>query len=264
MGENEPHAGFSRQMRNGQNGAVEKMKKTIAISVSALALLAPAAQANAADVYNTPGAGAYKDGPVYAPVSWAGFYAGVNGGYGWSPYTDKLAYSSFLGLSPAGGFGGGQIGYNFQGVIHPGAVLGLEADIQGSGIGDAQTLQAYKFKSNLDWFGTVRARVGVTEGAWLLYVTGGFAFGGINNEVFLSPQDILKSAATATGYVLGGGLEHKFSPAWSLKAEYQYLDLGKRDPFGLGPHYYKIDEDAFHTVRVGLNYHVLPGYEPLK
>ena len=34
---------------------------------------------------------------------------------------------------------------------------------------------------------------------------------------------------TATGYVLGGGIEYKFSPSWSLKAEYQYLNFGKND-----------------------------------
>jgi outer membrane immunogenic protein len=69
--------------------------------------------------------------------------------------------------------------------------------------------------------------------------------------------------------VLGGGWEYKFSPAWSAKAEYQYINLGKNDPVavnGTTPFsLFGVDrDDAFHTVRVGLNYHLLPGYEPLK
>jgi opacity protein-like surface antigen len=31
---------------------------------------------------------------------------------------------------------------------------------------------------------------------------------------------------TKTGFVLGGGLEHAINSAWSIKAEYQYIDLG--------------------------------------
>jgi len=113
------------------------MKNKIAISASVLALLA-AAQANAADVYNAPAG--YKDGPAYAGTNWAGFYAGINGGYGWAGNkqfvdTDPNSYPS-SGLSPRGGFGGGQIGYNWQGLFHPNLVASIEADIQGSGIGD--------------------------------------------------------------------------------------------------------------------------------
>jgi opacity protein-like surface antigen len=31
--------------------------------------------------------------------------------------------------------------------------------------------------------------------------------------------------AVTTGYVLGGGLEYRFSPSWSIKTEYQYLNF---------------------------------------
>ena len=47
--------------------------------------------------------------------------------------------------------GGGQIGYNWQ--VHPNWVLGIEADIQGSGAED--TFAAYKFSN--PWFGTCAA-----------------------------------------------------------------------------------------------------------
>jgi outer membrane immunogenic protein len=229
------------------------------------------ASANAADMYRAPEAGGYKDGPAYVTVNWAGFYAGVNGGGAWSQEDDQLANSraAFGGLSPNGGFGGGQIGYNWQGVWHPHLVLGIEADIQGAGIDDKATIGAVTWASNLDYFGTVRGRIGYAMDSTLVYFTGGFAYGGVKNEV-TAPGADFKSDGTATGYVLGGGVEYKFTPAWSAKVEYQYINLGKNDPTFGGLAFTSsavggVDrDDAYHTVRLGLNYHFVPGYEPLK
>ncbi|HET7086436.1 MAG TPA: hypothetical protein VFI23_16805, partial [Rhizomicrobium sp.] len=65
--------------------------------------------------------GGYKGAPpppyVVVPL-WNGFYAGVNGGGG------ESASNGFL--SPSGGFGGGQIGYNWQGIWYPNLVLSLQ------------------------------------------------------------------------------------------------------------------------------------------
>lgn len=215
------------------------------------------ASANAADMYRAPeGPGGYKDGPGYVAVNWAGFYAGVNGGYGWSANTDFL--------DPTGGFGGGQIGYNWQGMWHPHLVLGVEADFEGADISDSMSAARTSAKSELDWFGTVRGRVGYAMDRALVYATGGFAYGSVKNSGCLG--GLCGSASeTQTGWVAGGGVEYKFAPAWSGKVEYQYIDLDASSlsgagPLGLGNE----DRSQFSTVRVGLNYHVLPGYEPLK
>jgi hypothetical protein len=40
----------------------------------------------------------------------------------------------------------------------------------------------------------------------LVYATGGFAYGGIKNEVDLL-GGIFKNTTTATGYTVGGGIE---------------------------------------------------------
>lgn len=175
----------------------------------------------------------------------------------------------FHGLSPEGGFGGGQIGYNWQGIWHPHLVLGIEADIQGAGIEDKGTDGVLNYKSSLDWFGTVRGRIGYAADRALVYFTGGFAYGGVRNSVSNAGVDYSFSG-TATGYVLGGGLEYKITPAWSVKAEYQYINLGKNDPVSAGGFAFTslptttLDDDAYHTVRVGLNYHFGQGFEPLK
>ncbi len=246
-------------------------------------------QANAADLSGYGGGySGYKDGPAYAPTNiWSGFYAGVNGGYGWRQSSDQFAYPAgvsltgvpfpaFDGIGASGGFGGGQIGYNWQSFFGtPALVAGVETDIQGSGIGGKTVnLSNETFKTNLDWFGTVRGRLGYSSSNALLYFTGGFAYGGLrqHGEDNFPPLAIYQSSNTVTGYVLGGGLEYKFNPAWSLKAEYQYLDFGKHDvpissgaaPSTIQADGSKLTDDAFHTVRIGLNYWVSPAYEPLK
>jgi outer membrane immunogenic protein len=38
----------------------------------------------------------------------------------------------------------------------------------------------------------------------------------------------LQTSNTAVGWTLGGGVEWKFAPAWSLKVEYLYVDLGSQ------------------------------------
>jgi outer membrane immunogenic protein len=174
---------------------------------------------------------------------------------------------------PSGGFAGGQIGYNWQGIWRPDLVLGIEADIQGAGIDDQARDLGLLIQSRLDWFGTVRGRIGYAMNSTLLYATGGFAFGGLDKT---DRDDIVPNnfrfSSTATGYVLGGGIEHQISPAWSLKGEYQYLNFGKNDltdavfgaitlPNNGGA---KLHDDDFHTVRVGLNYHFGQRDEPMK
>jgi outer membrane immunogenic protein len=59
-----------------------------------------------------------------------------------------------------------------------------------------------------------------------------------------------------TGYTLGGGLEWAFTPTWSLKTEYLYVDLGDQTLSGSGPAgtYTSRTESDFHTARIGLNY----------
>jgi len=248
--------------------AILGMTITSAVALTSLS-------AYAADIYRPEPGGGYKDGPIYAPVtSWTGFYAGINGGYGWSANDHQLANTQdpFGGLSPEGGFGGGQIGYNLQ---RDRFVIGIETDIQGADIRDsARDAAGARFKSELNWFGTVRGRLGYAFDTSLIYFTGGFAYGDVNNRAISPGGDVFKNHDTETGYVLGGGWEYKINPAWSLKAEYQYINLGRNVPFdssgisylntAAGPVGARVEDDAFHTVRIGLNYHLHDDYVPLK
>jgi outer membrane immunogenic protein len=226
------------------------MKKSYAGLLGLMLTSAAAFSASAADL----GRGGYKDGPVYAAVDWTGFYAGINAGGGSSANNGDL--------SPSGGFGGGQIGYNWQGVLGLGSqwVLGIEADLQGAGISDNANFGLTNVENSLNWFGTVRGRIGYAFGPALVYATGGFAYGEVESKRsffgkgngFGVPFDV---AETQTGYVLGGGVEYKFNPSWSLKGEYQFISLDASDPWGAGPlGLTGGDRSEVNTFRVGLNY----------
>jgi outer membrane immunogenic protein len=281
---------------------------TRAGAVMAAALIS--AQANAADMY----ARGMKDAPVYVPAaSWTGFYLGGNGGYGWSNEDSRntatvneyvLVQCPLAGapavctdtkkgsLNPEGGFGGGQIGYNVQ--LHSSIVVGVEADIDGADIKDSTTrtlspalvaaLSGNTYTSvgasETNFLGTVRGRIGCTLGDSLIYFTGGFAYGGVKDSLAVKTgagviSGAVSKSETETGYVLGGGVEHRFSPSWSIKAEYQYVDLGETKltipaqaaPAANGAHQAlasSTNTHTYNTVRVGLNYRIAPGYEPLK
>ncbi len=213
----------------------------------------------------------YRDGPVYATVDWSGFYAGLNAGYGGSNDNQLVDPSEpFWGVSPSGGFAGGQIGYNWQ--VNPHLVLGVEADIQGSGISDSQDdPYGAHYSSDLTYFGTLRARIGYAAGAWLFYSTGGFAYGGLHK--FSNDWGPQSFDGSATGYAVGAGVEYRLTPAWSIKAEYQYLNFGGNDACGSGGCFGaevaawgngRQGDDDYNTFRIGANYHVAPAYEPLK
>lgn len=172
--------------------------------------------------------------------SWTGPYIGLNGGVGWIntnvfvtqvplvPSTPEQA-----NLSAAGATFGGQIGYNWQ---MQGLVLGAEADINwvGARAFVSQPMPGgfppnSTFTSNLHWLATIRGRVGMAMSPTLLYVTGGVAFGGLENTaVAFAGHTFTTGSETRTGWTAGGGIEHMFNPRWSMKAEVLYVDFGTR------------------------------------
>lgn len=207
--------------------------------------------------YNPPRAEPYYE-PAYAPAqsgmwNWQGLYMGVNAGYGWG--NDNAASFSGIGggvgsTNPDGWFGGGQIGYNAQ---FNSLVLGVEWDIQSADLSDSTVLSSgfTGVTSDVDWFSTLRGRIGYAAGPALLYVTGGLAFADVEFNA-MSPTASVSSSEIQTGYTVGGGIEWAFAPNWSLKSEYLYVDLGS-ETFSTPSGTYTTETD-FHTARVGLNY----------
>ena len=88
----------------------------------------------------------------------------------------------------------------------------------------------------LEWFGTFRGRGGfLFSPTMLLYATGGLAYGSLKTDITLggfTPAGVPVFAAvsgsnTRVGWTIGGGGEWKFSPNWSAKLEYLYMDIGR-------------------------------------
>jgi outer membrane immunogenic protein len=211
--------------------------------------------------------------PVFVPVpvfTWTGFYAGFNAGYGFDASSNNqptvigvngastlvlpgtTAVVAFQnGQSNDGFVGGGQIGYNYQFTPGSGVVIGVEADAQYVDFGRernrftatgplaAQQVFNPAGISGLDYFGTVRGRLGYAFDRVLFYGTGGFAYGsgggrdfGLTNR---SRDDF------QTGWAAGGGIEYALptdsflnffrSSAVTLKIEglYVNLDQGNRN-----------------------------------
>jgi outer membrane immunogenic protein len=193
---------------------------------------------------------AYKAPAYVAPIfTWTGFYAGINGGYGWGRSNWTNAIGSTGDFTVKGWLVGGTLGYNLQTGVW---VFGLEGDFDYSNIRGTETTfcAAPGCTTRNTWLGTARGRIGNSFDRWLPFVTGGAAFGNIK---MTAPTGASESK-TRAGWTLGAGVEYAFLGAWSAKLEYLYVDLGKTT---CGAGTCGLDTDVkFRTniVRLGFNY----------
>jgi outer membrane immunogenic protein len=255
------------------------MSKKLFIS-AALPALALASSALAADP------GVLYNPAAFVPVFyWTGFYLGGNLGYGWgdSASSESLSNGGGALVAPSSSFkvnginGGGQTGYNWQVTNW---VFGVEVDIQtsgqngstsfacqtdcsaikvpGGGVVPAGTAVS-NLSQRLDWFGTVRARVGMAVIPTVFaYATGGMAYGQVETGGTISGvagAGSFGSTNTNVGWTLGAGVEAPLWPYWTGKIEYLYVDLGN---FSAGPFGLPVANFSSHVtdniLRVGLNY----------
>lgn len=222
------------------------MKKTLLAGLSVVGLLA-AGSAMAADL---PSRTYQPAAPVAAvPLfTWTGFYAGVNAGYGFGDFTRD---GGILFDEADGFIAGGQIGYNYQiGQF----VVGLEGDLQYSDIsaspsGTGLALGLGGSDATINYFGTIRGRLGVAFDRALVYATGGYAFG----EAEVSIPGIGSDDNMHNGWALGAGIEYAFTNNLTAKAEYLYVDLENKN-FTPGPGVTARAGAEFSVVRAGLNY----------
>ncbi len=191
-----------------------------------------------------------------AGFSWTGFYVGLNagGGFGGDDKVGLHAGDSYLGsfgkLKSSGFLGGVQAGYNYQ--IDPNWLIGIEADFQGADISDSTSVAGVHSSSKIDWFGTVRPRIGYVYDRTLIYATGGLSYGHIKYTGAFNDMSLIDESKTRAGWVLGAGVEHAFTDHLTARLEYQYVDFGHFDAGDNGI-WAKATPD-FHSLRVALNY----------
>lgn len=110
-----------------------------------------------------------------------------------------------------------------------------KADIRDSVSAFSVTPASYTLTRELKHNGRLAARGGYAFGRTLAYGTGGFSWGRIENS-FATTNTVNvftgNGNSTATGYNLGGGIQHKLTRAISVGVEYLYTDL-KDDDFRL-------------------------------
>lgn len=250
------------------------------------------------------------DLPLKAPAApsppaftWTGCYVGLNAGWGGArnalsttvdPQSNMngtaralITYGGAAILDGDGFTGGGQVGCNWQ-IPQPQSgipvVFGVEGDfnwIDGDAsdtrnvaVGQATGLSVDDI--GMDWFATIRGRIGWAFDRILIYGTGGVAFtkldiskswswsfidgcpivGGLN-QCHVGGDNSFR-----TGFTIGGGVEWAFLEHWSTKAEYLYSDFGdvtyRTCNIGFTP---PCSQTADHKVRstlqvirVGVNY----------
>jgi outer membrane immunogenic protein len=223
-----------------------------------VALIGTAVSAQAADL--AVKAPYYKAPAIASVYDWTGFYLGVNAGVGLGrDRTQRFdaASADSLYLSPLGAIGGGQIGYNWQTNSFLGPlVLGVEADIQGADMTDNRTdVRGVQYGQKLDWFGTVRGRIGLVTGPTLSYVTAGYAYGNVNTTVVNGGVPFTFNGGRS-GWTWGSGVEAALGGNWTGKIEYLYVDLGDRTDVFAGGTQTLRSELRENIFRVGLNYRI--------
>lgn len=233
---------------------------------------------------------------------WTGAYVGVNVGYTAAKSDSDVALSGSWTSESAAlqsevvnrwsanqslddvNFGG-QIGYNYQ---MGGAVIGVEADISALSGNEVLTRTqastafpslSYTYTNRVDpkHMISLKGRLGAAMGNTLFYAEGGWAW----TRADLG-ADILSNASTPysksgrlaetlDGFIVGGGIEHRFSPNISARIAYDYTDQGDASyvnaynpgsafnfPNATPPVIYTetMTQDLrMHLVRVGLNFH---------
>ena len=187
--------------------------------------------------------------------------------------TSSVTVPGFAGTNtewPSGFMGGGQIGYNWQ--VSPIWVVGLEADFQGALEKDTTTLTnsftnptapvistitglptgattalaataVTSYTTKIDWFGTVRARLGYVwgNGNVISYLTGGLAYAKVDLEgtstvsgtaglLTFSTTHAIGHSHVNAGWVVGYGTEGVIdfwgARNWTWKIEGLYMDFG--------------------------------------
>jgi opacity protein-like surface antigen len=225
----------------------------------------------------------YAKVPAILPSStstWAGFYLGAHGGYGWkdNDFTRRItADQQTDGIKSRGWLAGGHAGYNWQ---YGRVVTGLETDfsfgdLKGTStavteiIGGGGTLTT-TLSDKVKYLATTRARLGwLPADNVLLYATGGLAWERLERTevgVRTGPGARTDTGVTPSdrfGAVIGTGAEWMpFGPNWIGRVEYLHYDFGKFESTttftstvpGAVPSSERQGRQTIEVVRAGVSY----------
>jgi outer membrane immunogenic protein len=212
--------------------------------------------------------------PPVVVFDWSGIYIGghIGYGYGETDITDRtvLGLNNLIptqSFNSEGFLGGAQVGWNYQTGRF---VLGAEADYSYADIkGDVTTTIAatdVSRSSTTTWIATATARLGYAWDGVMVYSKLGAAFAQFDydNNVLVGGVSNVSATASETrvGFTVGTGIEWAIAGGWSAKAEYNYMDFGRRTvDFGAdaagNPVNLDIDQ-RIQVIKAGVNYRFGP------
>jgi len=223
-----------------------------AAAATALTLCMPASAADiAARPYVPPP-------PMPMLYDWTGFYVGAHFGGSFSSETATIGFAPF-DTDPSGILGGFQAGYNYQ--FAPNMLVGFEGEVSWTSAKSSNggvIFPAVVVSSSHNWYDTLAGRFGILQSGWLFYGKLGLAWMNADYTAVAFPGFGSTLNSTRGGWMIGAGAEYRFTPAWSAKLEYSFLDFGNNNYgfLGVGPVSFNTQ---VHEVKVGVNYHFMPG-----
>ncbi|XIA63599.1 outer membrane protein [Bradyrhizobium sp. TZ2] len=177
--------------------------------------------------------------------------------------SDPAEYTSTTGAVTAGV----QTGYDWQSCTR---VFGVVADwnwTNANSIARAfpnspSIFPDASIRSNLDWYGTARARAGLAVDDVLVYVTGGLAFARTDSKVVNiadTNNEQFKSQHMRWGWAGGAGTEVALANNWSVNGEVLYMQFAKSTDTFISPAQNNgavglVRDDSAWIGRVGVNY----------
>jgi outer membrane immunogenic protein len=227
-----------------------------------------------------------KAPPIAPPApayNWSGFYGGFHFGAGvvdsdvvYVTGTTSFPPGTTASFHQEGLFIGSQIGFNWQ--FHPNFLVGIEADASAADLYGRHVqpsvvnlgVTAYT-DSNIDWMSTATGRLGYVANNWVFYGKGGWGWAHFNSHSNTrNAAGVLTTTTdgdeTRGGWLGGVGVEWGFAPNWTVKAEYNYLDLGTdrvtrtvtftTNPVGLplGTGLLRDSDTHIQTVKIAFSY----------
>jgi outer membrane immunogenic protein len=215
------------------------MRKSSLTLLAAVIGLA-ASQASAADLPRK----APPAPPPPPPLTWTGCYIGANVGGAWGRFEIDTPIGE-VSRSGSGFAGGGQVGCDYQ--FAGGWVIGFRNMFDGTTNSRERTFTVTgpgglisatgTAELHNRWFDALTGRIGYSwQPASLVYFQGGAVWSRIEADIALATTVAGVTTVSAgsfsdtkTGWTVGGGVEYRFAPQWSVFVEGNYYDFGSRD-----------------------------------
>ncbi len=183
----------------------------------------------------------YKSPPSRYAYDWTGIYFGADGGFGWTLPKGTLLDAMGAPLTPYSYRVDGPVAGLFVGGTYQVSkiVLGVEGDWQWSNLtGHNQILAPlgavgifpgglFTISTTVKDYATVRGRLGFAFDRFLVFGSGGWAWGNpLTSYALTGAAPFVNNGGSSTGWTAGLGVDYAFTDSVFGRIEYRYTSLG--------------------------------------